>query len=455
MAPDFSQSIAESASLTEIIEILTFRAGFNTAVVVAGTSLLGLAAGVVGVFALLRKRALVADAVSHATLPGIGIAFLILVASGRDGHNLPGLLLGAASTAVLGSWAIGLLVRHTRLREDAAIGIVLSVFFGAGIAILSYIQQAAPTGSAGLHSFIFGQAATMRQGDVVLMASIAVIAVLVTVAIRKELALVCFNDSFARVDGWSVGTLDAVIIGLVVLVTVAGLQAVGLLMVVAMLIIPPAAARYWTERLGLLVLLAGLIGAASGYVGSTISATFPRKPAGAVIVLTAGAVFACSMMLAPSRGVLGYSVRRIRLQIRFAADHLLEAAHEAGKNGLTRADIIDFAHSRGWVRGWAGITTVLLRARGLVTSDGEGGVALTDAGRVRGARVHRNHTLWTQYLVSFADIAPSHVDWSVDQVEHALSPDLVALLERQLSLAAAPTLEAASRDTGTQGGGAA
>src|SRR5690606_1384083 len=150
----------------------------------------------------------------------------------------------------------------------------------------------------------------------------AAVAVLVTALCLKEFALVCFNDAFARVDGWPVSVIDLLMMALVVLVVVAGLQAVGLILVIAMLILPPVAARFWTERLWRLVVLAGLIGGACGYFGAAISALLPRKPAGAVIVLTSGVIVALSMLLAPSRGVIASTVRRLTLRLRVARDHV-------------------------------------------------------------------------------------------------------------------------------------
>ncbi|MEM6675472.1 MAG: iron chelate uptake ABC transporter family permease subunit [Planctomycetota bacterium] len=422
----------ELPSLAQVLETLTFRGGYNTNLVVAGTTLLGLAAGVIGVFALLRKRSLVTDALSHATLPGIALAFLTAHWLGAQGRSLPVLLLGAALSGAFGVVCIQAILRHTRLHEDAAIGIVLSVFFGAGIVALSYIQANAAAGSAGLGHFIYGQAATMQPPDVMLMAAIALAAILATLLFLKEFALVAFDDDFAAVDGWPVQTVDLVMMGLVVVVTVAGLQAVGVVLVVALLIIPAVAARFWTERLWLLVLLAGVFGAMSGYLGSVISALLPRKPAGAVIVLTAGALFTFSMIFAPARGVIAASLRRLALRLRIAADHLLEAGYEAGTKPLAAETIASLAHLRGWSRPFEALLMWRLRARGLVARQSDGGLALSDAGFARGRRVSRNHALWEQYLVSHADIAPSRVDWSVDQVEHVLSDEMIAELETAL-----------------------
>ncbi len=424
-------------SLGEIIETMTFRAGYNTNIVIIGTTLLGLSAGVIGVFALLRKRSMVSDALSHATLPGIGLAFLAGAMMGFEGRSLPVLLLGATVTGVAGVLCIQLILRHTRLREDAAIGIVLSVFFGIGIVVLSYIQNNAAVGAAGLNTFIYGQTAAMSAGDAWLMGGIAVTAVVATALLLKEFALVCFNDSFARVEGWPVSLIDLIMMALVVIVTVAGLQAVGLILVVAMLIIPAVAARFWTERLWLFVVLAGVIGASSGYLGSVMSALLPRKPAGSVIVLTSGVIFGLSMVFAPARGVIAAGVRRLGLRVRIAGEHLLEAGYERRGDGgkesvISRGDVDRVARVRGW-GGWIRpLVVVWLRFKGYAGGAHGGGLRLTETGLERGARVFRNHRLWEQYLISYAEIAPSHVNWSVDQVEHVLSDELIEELESAL-----------------------
>lgn len=426
----------------EIARVLTFQAGFNATVVMLGTTLFGLAAGVIGVFTLLRKRAMVADALSHTTLPGVGLAFVLAVALGESGKSLPILLIGAGVTAAVGAACIQGILRFTRLHEDAAIGIVLSVGFGVGIVVLSYVQANAPAGAAGLKGFIFGQTAAMGVRDAAFMGATAVVAVALIATFFKEVTLVCFNDAFARVDGMRVGLVDFGTMALVVIVTVAGLQAVGILLVIAMLIIPPVAARFWTERVSLMVLVAGAIGALSGYLGAAVSALLPRKPAGAVIVLLAGAIFAASLLLAPKRGVLADVFRRVRVRIRIASDHALEAAFEARREGVKLPEVLaSIAHERGWPDWLTVVVSAWLRWQGLATGRGSS-LACTDAGLARGAAVCRNHALWTQYLVSYADVASSHVDWSADQVEHVLSGQLIAELESELRARSVPVPEA-------------
>ncbi|MEM1446675.1 MAG: iron chelate uptake ABC transporter family permease subunit [Planctomycetota bacterium] len=424
-------------TLEQTLDVLLFRAGYNTTVVVLSTTLLGIAAGIVGVFALLRKRSLVADALSHATLPGIGLAFITATWLGYEGRSLPVLLLGATVTGVLGVLCIQWLLHHTRLHEDASIGLVLSVFFGAGAVVLSVIQTMRTGNSAGLTHFIYGQTAAMNASDAKLMAGIAAAAALAAALLLKEFSMVCFNDAFAKVDGWPVSVIDLLMMALVVVVTVAGLQAVGLILVVAMLIIPAVAARFWTDRLWLLVVLAALIGGLSGYLGSSTSALLPRKPAGAVIVLVSGGLFLVSMFAAPRRGVVAATLRRLKLRLNIASDHLLEAAYLRGEgrapeeSRVNEEALVLLKQRRAWGPTLTAAVGTYLRRRGLGRLTRSVFVP-TSAGVERGRQVCRNHRLWEQYLISYADIAPSHLDWTVDRVEHVLSDELVAELEATL-----------------------
>lgn len=423
---------AEPVAWDELWSTLTLRQGSIRRAVVLGSAMLGVAAGVVGVFAMLRKRALVADALSHATLPGIALAFLLAPLLALPAKSLPVLLAGAAATGVLGVLCIQLLLRATRLHEDAAIGIVLSVFFGAGVVGSSYIQENAGGHAAGLSDFIYGQTAAMQASDATLMALVAAAAVAAALLLRKELTLVCFNDAFARTDGWPVSAVDLAIMALVVVVVVAGLQAVGLLLVVALLIIPPVAARLWTERVWILILVSAGVGGASGWLGASLSSLQTGKPAGALIVLTAGALFTISLFIAPGRGLLPTSVRRLRTRARIAAEHLLEAAYDQGGRLDTR-QLRTLARRRRWSKLGRSLLLRSLRRKGYIHRDhGDGRLSLTTRGAQHGARVARNHRLWEQYLTSYADVAPNHVDWSVDQVEHVLSPELIDELEHAL-----------------------
>lgn len=402
---------------------------YNTRVVVIGTALLGLAAGVVGTFAYLRKRAMMGDALSHATLPGIAIAFLIM-----GDKSLSWLLVGAAATGTLGVLAVLGLRAFPRIKEDAAIGIVLSVFFGVGMVLLDYVKRMKTGNQAGLDRFIFGKTAGMVYQDAVLIAVTAVAVILLVLLFYKELRVVCFDPAFAATIGRPVLLVDVIMMGLVVLTTVVGLQAVGLILVVALLIIPAAAARFWTDDLRRMTLIAGLIGTISGYLGSVFSALYAQMPAGAMIVLVAGVFFFASMFIAPLRGVAAAVVRQWLLRRKIAYQNLLRAMGEAEeeRGEGVRVSTDELLHKRGWSRG--DLLRAIRRAeRAAAIAPAPGSTyRLTPAGRVEAQRILRNHRMWELYLIQHADIAPSHVDRDADQVEHILSPDIVADLERLL-----------------------
>ena len=214
---------------------------YNTRVVMIGVTLLGCACGMVGSFTLLRKRALMGDALSHATLPGIALAFMVATLWGYEGKSISILLLGAALSGLFGVGTILAISHLTRLKEDTALGAVLSVFFGAGAALLGVIQQMKTGHAAGLESFIYGKTASMGAADTRLIAVAAVICIVVSLLLFKELKLLCFDDDFAGSRGLPVLWLDITLMALVVIVTIVGLQAVGLILIIALLIIPAAA----------------------------------------------------------------------------------------------------------------------------------------------------------------------------------------------------------------------
>jgi manganese/zinc/iron transport system permease protein len=390
----------------EVIATLTLQAGFNSAVVVAGTACLGVAAGTIGSFMLLRKRALVSDALSHATLPGIAVAFLVATYLGVEGRSLPVLLAGALLSGALGVLTIQAIARYTRLPEDAAIGAVLSVFFGIGVVLLSHIQTLATGNQAGLKTFILGQTAAMNRGEAMAIAVLALAALAASVLLFKEFRLICFDPGFATGQGWPTVRIDLTLMGLTTLVTVIGLQTVGLILIIALLIVPPAAARFWTEKLWVMVVVAALLGGLSGWIGASLSALVPRLPAGAVIVLVAGALFMVSFLFAPARGVVATAVRQGRLRLAYAE----QAALSAWGQGSAPAGLMGY-----WL-GWRGL------ARG-----GD----LTERGRAAAAAAARNRLLWERFLIDYPTLVPGRANWGIDPIDRVLPRDLVRDLERE------------------------
>jgi manganese/zinc/iron transport system permease protein len=430
-------------SLMDFLQVLTLQ-DYNTRVVILGTTLLGLAAGLIGTFLLLRKRALLSDTLSHATLPGIALAFIIASALGGEGKNLLVLISGAALFALLGTGSVIVIQRYSRLKDDAALGIVLSVFFGLGIALLGIATRMDTGNAAGLSAFIYGKTASMLFFDALLIALTALAAAVCSLLFYKEFTLISFDAAYAAGQGWPVVRLDFVMMALAVVVTVVGLQAVGLILVVALLIIPPAAARFWTLRLKPMIFLAAIFGALSCYLGATLSALMAKLPAGAVIVLTASAIFCFSLLFGSARGLMRIFLERRAMARKIGRENLLRSIYELAETDLAGTTIQTDAliRQRAWSAGQLERLVGVAHREGLLTRQDGARLSLTERGIQTATRVVRNHRLWEAYLITYADIATSQVDWGADEIEHVLDGEIVRELERLLPEAGQPEVPA-------------
>ncbi|MBD7944947.1 metal ABC transporter permease [Psychrobacillus sp. Sa2BUA9] len=267
--------------------------------VLTGAILLGVAAGLNGTFAFLQKQSLVGDAAAHAALPGIALAYLIF-----EKKDLPILMIGAAITAALSVYMIQWIVNHSKLKADAAIGLILSVFFGIGIVLITIVNQSGTGNQSGLNDFIFGKAATMAKSDLIWLSGSAVLIILMCLLFFKEWKLMIFDPIFAKGIGLPVERLRTLLTALTVLTIVTGIQAVGVILMAAMLIIPAAAARFWSSHLAIILVTSAFFGALSGALGTMISSLRTGLSTGPIIVLVAAALFLISYFLAPTRGLL-------------------------------------------------------------------------------------------------------------------------------------------------------
>jgi len=294
-----------------------------------GCMLLGLSSGVIGSFSYLRKQSLVGDTLAHAALPGICIAFML-----TGVKSIGVFLIGAGIAGVIATFGIGYITRHSRLKQDAALGIVLSTFFGLGIVLLTFIQHGAYGNQAGLDKFLFGQAAAMVGSDVVTMSIISVALVTICTLLFKEFKLISFDPGFAKGIGYPVAFLEQLLMLLVVVAVVVGIQAVGVVLIAALLITPAVSARYWTNRLGIMVALSGLFGALSGALGTWISSSVSNLPTGPVTVLAATAFFLLSILFGPQRGLIARRLLRLRVKKRYMMEGELRAERMKGETAL-------------------------------------------------------------------------------------------------------------------------
>lgn len=289
-------------NLREYIELVF--TDYTLGTITLGTAILGAVCGMLGSFAVLRKQSLLGDAISHAALPGIAITFLI---TGTKNSNT--LLIGALISGLIGTFWIRGITRKTHLKSDTALGLILSLFFGLGMLLLTFIQKMPNANQAGLDKYLFGQAATLVKSDVWLMAAVTGISLLVLLLFWKELKLLLFDADYTKSLGFNTRFLDILITSFIVLAIVIGLQTVGVVLMSAMLLAPAAAARQWTNSLAVMILLAAIFGACSGVLGTAISASSNNLSTGPVIVLIAGAFVIFSFIFSPGRGLLFRQIR--------------------------------------------------------------------------------------------------------------------------------------------------
>lgn len=397
--------------------------------VMVGSSILGVVGGVMGSFALLRRQSLLGDALAHAALPGVCLAFLV------SGTKDPAwLLTGAMITGVMGAAFIQSVIRTTRIKEDAAMGIVLSVFFGVGVVMLTRLQKQEGGNQSGLDKYLFGQAATLMEEDIRVMAVLMVVVLALVACFYKEFKLLVFDRDFGASLGFPMRFFDLLLTSLLVVVVVVGLQTVGVVLMVAALITPAAAARQWTDRLGWMIVIASVIGSISGIAGSLASAQAEDMPTGPAIVLTASGFLGVSLLFAPRRGMLWAWRNRRFVTNRIRVENFLKDLYAEGEAGERWREAV--SDKRLLLRRGRGTAEVARVSAGLAAMRfveiSHDGIRLTETGHAEAERLVRSHRLWELYLTRRLDLPGDHVHRDAEDMEHALSSDAIDQIERLL-----------------------
>lgn len=281
-----------------------FLTDYTLRTVAFGTMALGATCGLLGAFAVLRGQSLVGDAIGHAALPGVALAFML------TGSRSPLVLaLGAGVTGWLATRFVARAESSAAVRTDSALATALSAFFGVGLVLLTFLQRRPDAQQAGLDRYLFGQAATLLEADVLRIALFGLVALATVLACWKPFRLLIFDRPFGEALGFRMHRYDVLLTLLLVGAIVMGLEAVGVVLVSALVVAPGAAARQWTDRLGPMAALAAGFGALSGFGGALVSASAAHLPTGPVIVLVASVIALVSLLFAPSRGVIPRLVR--------------------------------------------------------------------------------------------------------------------------------------------------
>ena len=414
--------------MNDLIDFFSF-ADANVRFVVFGSVLLTASSAVVGTFTFLDKKSLLGDTIAHAVLPGICLGFLL---SGEK--NPAWLVAGAFITGWISVYAVDFITTRSKIKEDTAIGLVLSVSFGIGIFLLTIIQKSGNAAQSGLDSYIFGKAASLVGRDLVIFSVVAVVVLITTWLHFREFTLMAFDRDYAAAIGLPVKRLRLLLTVLVVLAVVIGIQAVGVVLMAAMLITPAAAARFWTDKIRNLVLLASLFGALSGLAGAYLSWLTPSAPTGPWIVLVISLVALFSFFLAPGRGIVARWLKQRNNQRTIHEENLLKTIYQLNESdqsfGQPRT-VAEMELRRAMNSGLRRSTLIRLAGQGYLNS-GDTGWSLTPEGLRRARRIVRLHRLWELYLATRMNIAADHVHEDAETMEHLITPELEAELERQL-----------------------
>ncbi|MDN5210703.1 iron chelate uptake ABC transporter family permease subunit [Fulvivirgaceae bacterium BMA12] len=412
----------------QLWEFLSF-AEPNIRYVTFGSILLCSSAAVVGSFIFLKKKALVGDAVAHSVLPGVCLGFILA------GNKNPILLIaGAFVTGWLSLVTIDYISARSKIKEDTAIGLILSVFFGIGILLLTYIQHSGNAAQSGLDHFLFGKAAAMVSDDVNIFGGMAFVLIIAVALLFKEFTLISFDVDFAKTIGFPVKGLELVLTTLTVFAIVAGIQAIGVVLMAAILITPAAAARFWTNNLRKMIFLAAAFGGFSGLAGAYISYIAPAMPTGPWIVMVISVIAFFSFFFAPQKGIVMKLISRRAMAHQIQEENVLKLLFQLGqedKNYFQQRSVGDIQARRPFNTKLLLSALERLKKQGFLEK-GDDRWQFTQAGQKKGARMVKLHRLWEVYLTRYLRIAPDHVHEDAETIEHIITPDLEAKLEKLL-----------------------
>jgi manganese/zinc/iron transport system permease protein len=419
----------------------------NVAWVLLGSVLLGVSASVIGGFALLRKRALIGDALAHAALPGVMMAFLLLQT--RDPWVM---LLGAMLSSFAGFFLIDWLPKHTKIKADAALAITLSFFFALGLMLLSYIQGLEVPNKSGLDKILFGQAAAMTRDDIHLLLIVTVFVLINVLLFFHKFRLIAFNRQYAHTLGVKVNGYELLLALLIVLAVVVGLQLVGVVLMAAVLLTPAAAARFWSNQLARILIIAAALGALSAFISTHISYMAPAMPTGPWMVVSLSILFFISLLLAPHKGLLNRLRQRRQLGRKVAAENILRTLYKLLERKEFKATIFhhaDIQTLRSIDSDTLKTTLRLLAKKDLVAISAQG-VALTPAGLEQAGLLTHRHRLWENYLNQEVELDGAQAHKQAERIEHILTAAQAEQLEQEMAIRAQKTQHDSSSAQGNR-----
>ena len=397
--------------------------------IVLGTALLGFISGITGTFTFLSKKTLITDAVSHAVLPGICLGFIAV------GYKNPiALFIGAFATGWLALQFNNWLTLKTKIKEDTSIAITLSSFFGLGVVLLTYIQSSGNAEQSGLENYLFGNAAALSNADLWLFSISALCLVSLITLLFKEFKLVLFNPDFAISAGLPIQFFRFLISSITVFVIAAGIQAVGVVLMAALVITPPALARFWSSNLRNMMLISGLAGLLGAVSGTGFSLYYTKTPTGASIVLCLAALAILSILFGKEKGMVKRMWQQKRNQATIITENVLKIFFKISEQrkkpfkSRTAQELLE----------WPDVNEAQLKfglkkltQSKLLINKGKHW-QLTEEGWEYAKTIVRRHRLWELYLTQKLKFADDHVHHDAEAMEHLITPEIEAQLQHEL-----------------------
>ena len=394
--------------------------------VIMGIAIIGAVSGVVGTFSFLRKKTLIADAISHSVLPGICLGFMF--AGTKDPIVL---LTGALVIGWISVWLIDYLSSTTKLSADTAIALVSTLFFAIGSVLLSVISKSQNAEQTGLKNFLFGKAATMTTFDIQVFTVVSIAIFVVVILFFKPFQLVCFNHEFAKSIGVKVKRMEFLLSTLTVMTVAIGIQAVGVVLMSALLIAPAASARYWTNRLPIMIFLAALFGTFSSVIGVMLSTMKNNMPTGPWIVFSLFTFTLFTLLFAPHKGWFSIKRRNLSNHKKITEENLLKTFYQLKEEGNTAVSFRDFLEKRA-VDTHSLVRDVRRMVKHGFLVEKDKTFSLTESGNKEAARVLRSHRLWELYLTKRMNFKNDHIHGTAETIEHLITPEIEQLLLKEL-----------------------
>lgn len=407
--------------------LLFLDANPNLVFVSAGVILLSISSSIVGTFTFLRKKALIGDAIAHSILPGICLAFM-LGGSKNPLFIIPGAFLSGWLSVLSIDW----ISNNSKIKEDTAIALILSVFFGFGILLMVSIQHSGNANQSGLNTYLFGNAASLIGEDLISFSLLSIILIITVGIFYKELKIICFDREHAVAIGMPVKSIEFILSTLTVLAIVAGIQAIGVVLMAAMLITPAATARYWTQNLLSLLFVSAIVASLASLGGTLISFSYPSMPTGPWIVVLISFLAILSFFIAPKKGIISKYSRMRRNKLKILKENILKSIYHLNRSKtsanaenqvLLPIELSDLSEFRYWQQSDLSKGLKKLKNEGYLELS-ENKWKLTPIGYKKGERVVRLHRLWELYLTKYLKIASDHVHEDAETIEHVITPEL-------------------------------